>query len=73
MAVKSAFRLEVENDPKLRTFLDSVGRGSAMTRVAYLTAFVHFQRFLNTRYQGDKPSSILAKLLAKEIKYVRIT
>jgi integrase len=67
MAVKSAFRQEVENDPKLRTFLDSVGRGSAMTRVAYLTAFVHFQRFLNTRYQGDKPSSILAKLLAKEI------
>jgi integrase len=67
MAVKSEFRREVENDPKLRTFLDSVGRGSAMTRVAYLTAFVHFQRFLNTKYQGNKPSSILTKLLSKEI------
>jgi integrase len=69
---RSAIRDEVLSSttrPKLNIFLNSIKRGSANTWRSYLTSFVHFQKFLNEKYQGQNynPDSILEKILSQQI------
>jgi integrase len=66
---RSAVRQELLLKPKLNIFLNSIKRGSVNTWKSYLTSFVHFQQFLNKKYQGQNynPDSILEKILSNQI------
>lgn len=64
---RSALRQELLARPKLNTFLESIKRGSANTFKGYLTSFVHFQRFLDNKFSGNNPDSMLEKLLSNQI------
>src|SRR5207247_5436602 len=64
---RSKVRQELQQLPKLKTFLDSIKRGSINSWDAYLTSFVHFQRFLNDKHKGHNPDSILQKLISNQL------
>jgi integrase len=58
--------------PKVRTFLESVGRNSRNSRATYETGLKHFQRFLgsssnNNNYQNYNVESILSALQAGSV------
>jgi integrase len=46
ISIRQAF----ENLPKVRVFLESIGRNSPCTRKNYETGLVHFHNFLDTKY-----------------------
>jgi len=45
-----SIRPTFENLPKVRVFLESIGRNSTSTRKNYETGLVHFHNFLDTKY-----------------------
>lgn len=64
---RSTFRQQLLTHEKLNTFLESIKAGSVNTYKGYLTSFVHFQTFLDKKFNGDNPESILEKLLSNQI------
>jgi integrase len=44
---------EISNLPKVKSFLDSMGRGSIKSRRTYSLALVHLQDFLDKKYSHD--------------------
>jgi hypothetical protein len=48
----SITRRQINNQPKVTAFLDTIGRNSLKTKRNYETALVHFQDFLNERYDS---------------------
>ena len=45
--------MEIDNYPRPRAFLDSIGNNSIRTRKNYETGLVHLQRFLFNRFNGE--------------------
>ena len=45
--------MEIDNYPRPRAFLDSIGNNSTRTRKNYQTGLVHLQRFLYNRFNGE--------------------
>ena len=45
--------MEIDNYPRPRAFLDSIGNNSPRTRKNYQTGLVHLQRFLYNRFNGE--------------------
>ena len=43
-------RQQTNNQPKVKVFLDTIGRNSLKTKRIYETALVHFQEYLNEKY-----------------------
>ena len=60
-------RKQLAELPKVSTFLESVARNSEETKLAYHTAIVDFQEFLNQKYPAHTPETILGKLLLNKI------
>jgi integrase len=52
IAAISITRRQINNLSKVTAFLDTIGRNSLKTKRNYETALVHFQGFLNERYDG---------------------
>jgi integrase len=52
IAAISITRRQINNQPKVTAFLDTIGRNSLKTKRNYETALVHFQDFLNERYDS---------------------
>ena len=50
---KISIRHNLENLPKVRVFLESIGRNSLRTRKNYETSLVHLNNFLITKYAND--------------------
>ena len=50
---KISIRQTFENLPKVRVFLESIGRNSLRTRKNYETGLVHFHSFLDTKYANE--------------------
>jgi integrase len=50
---KISIRHNLENLPKVRVFLESIGRNSLRTRKNYETGLVHLHDFLSTKYAND--------------------
>lgn len=50
---KISIRHNLENLPKVRVFLESIGRNSLRTRKNYETSLVHLNDFLITKYAND--------------------
>ena len=50
---KISIRHNLENLPKVRVFLESIGRNSLRTRKNYETSLVHLNNFLTTKYAND--------------------
>jgi hypothetical protein len=53
--------------PKVRSFLESVGRNSKKTQYAYHASMVDFQGFLDEKYPGQTANSILQDLSQNQI------
>ena len=53
MLNKDFIRREIDNYPRPRAFLDSIGNNSIRTRSNYATGLVHLQRFLYYRFNGE--------------------
>ena len=65
---KVSIRHTFENLPKVRVFLDSIGRNSPRTRKNYETGLVHFHDFLDTKYgDGYSLESILKVLKENQL------
>jgi integrase len=45
--------MQIDNYPRPRAFLDSIGNNSTRTRSNYATGLVHLQRFLFNRFNGE--------------------
>jgi integrase len=45
--------MQIDNYPRPRAFLDSIGNNSTRTRKNYETGLVHLQRFLFNRFNGE--------------------
>ena len=45
--------MEIDNYPRPRAFLNSIGNNSTRTRKNYQTGLVHLQRFLYNRFNGE--------------------
>ena len=52
--------------PKVAAFLESVARNSEETKLAYHTAVVDFQKFLNQKYPHQTPETILRNLVSNK-------
>ena len=57
-------RRQLAELPKVSAFLDSVARNSEETKLAYHTAIVDFQKFLNQTYLPQTPETILGYLVS---------
>ena len=65
---KVSIRHTFENLPKVRVFLESIGRNSLRTRKNYETGLVHFHDFLDTKYgDGYSLESILKVLKENQL------
>lgn len=60
-------RKEIGDLPKVKSFLDSVGRNSKQSRLTYHAAIVDFQHFLHKKYPGQTADSVLTNLVKNEI------
>ena len=60
-------RRQIEALPLVEVFLDSKGRESKQTRATYLTALVHFDKFISTKYSRYNIEAILKPLVSNEI------
>ena len=52
-------RKQVENLPKVKSFLESISRNSKQSKNTYQTGIKHFQQFLKTKHPGKSVESIL--------------
>lgn len=60
-------RKQIGDLPKVKSFLDSVGRNSKQSRQTYHAAIVDFQHFLHKKYPGQTADSVLTNLVKNEI------
>ena len=60
-------RKQIGDLPKVKSFLDSVGRNSKQSRQTYHAAIVDFQHFLYKKYPGQTADSVLTNLVKDEI------
>ena len=61
-------RREVDNHPRPRAFLDSIGNNSMRTRNNYETGLVHLQRFLYSRFNGEHNiDSVIKSILQNQL------
>ena len=49
-AIINRVRQQTNNQPKVKVFLDTISRNSLKTKRIYETALVHFQEYLNEKY-----------------------
>ena len=60
LSSKISIRRTFDSLPKVRAFLESIGRNSLWTRKNYETGLVHFHDFLTTKYANDhSPETVL--------------
>ena len=60
--------MQIDNYPRPRAFLDSIGNNSTRTRKNYETGLVHLQRFLFNRFNGEhNVDSVIDLILNKQI------
>ena len=52
-------RKQIENLPKVKSFLESISRNSKQSKNTYQTGIKHFQQFLNIKHPGKTVESIL--------------
>jgi integrase len=52
--------------PKVSAFLESVARNSQETKMAYHSAIVDFQKFLDQKYPHETPETILGNLVSNK-------
>jgi integrase len=55
-------RQQVEDLPKVKSFLESICRNSKQSKEAYHSGIKHFQQFLNIKYPGKTVQSILSSV-----------
>jgi integrase len=55
--------MEIDNYPRPRAFLDSMGNNSTRTRNNYATGLVHLQMFLHDRFNGEHNVDSIIDLL----------
>jgi len=55
-------RRQVEDLPKVKSFLDSIHRNSIHSKKAYQSGIKHFQEFLNVKYSQKTVDTILSSL-----------
>jgi integrase len=61
-------RREIDNYPRPRAFLDSIGNNSMRTRNNYETGLVHLQRFLYSRFNGEHNiDSVIKSILQNQL------
>jgi hypothetical protein len=60
---KISIRQNFENLPKVRVFLESIGRNSLRTRKNYETGLVHFHDFLDIKYSNGYSLESILKVL----------
>lgn len=60
-------RKQIGDLPKVKSFLDSVGRNSKQSRQTYHAAIVDFQHFLHKKYPGQTADSVLTNLVKNKI------
>jgi integrase len=61
-------RQQTNNQPKVKVFLDTIGRNSLKTKRIYETALVHFQEYLNEKYDYKHSlESIVNEILSNNI------
>jgi integrase len=63
LLIKSA-RTKIDNYPRSRAFLDTIGKNSLRTRSNYGTALVHLQRFLYDRFNGEQNVDSIIDLIS---------
>jgi integrase len=52
-------RRQIENLPKVKSFLESISRNSKQSKNTYHTGIKHFQQFLNVKHPGKTVENIL--------------
>ena len=68
-----ATRHQINDQEKVKSFLDTVGRNSLKTRKNYETTLVHFQEFLNRKYDtGHTLQTILDMIVKNEFDIYRL-
>jgi integrase len=55
-------RRQIEDLPKVKSFLESVSRNSKQSKKTYYSGIKHFQQFLNVKYPGKTVESILSSI-----------
>ena len=60
---KISIRHTFENLPKVRAFLESIGRNSPRTRKNFESGLVHFHDFLDTKYSNGYSLESILKVL----------
>ena len=61
-ATYTSIRRQVEDLPKVKSFLDSIERNSFQSKRTYLSGIKHFQEFLNAKYSRKTVETILSSL-----------
>jgi integrase len=59
-ATNTAIRRQIEDLPKVKSFLESICRNSKQSKKTYQSGIKHFQEFLNVKYSGKTVESILS-------------
>jgi integrase len=61
-AAYTSIRRQIEDLPKVKSFLESICRNSFQSKETYQSGIKHFQQFLNAKYPGKTVESILSSL-----------
>lgn len=58
----TSIRRQIEDLPKVKSFLESISRNSFQSKKAYQSGIKHFQEFLNVKYPQKTVETILSSL-----------
>jgi hypothetical protein len=62
-----SIRRQVEDFPKVKSFLESISRNSKKSKESYHSGIKHFQEFLAVKYSNNTVESILLSLNRQEM------